>query len=217
MTRYIRGADRLTNREVFERLVRLRYQVFVVGRQWSLPTINGMDIDQYDCPEAVYFFDQEDDGSISAHVRLTPTATHSLLADYFPHLIEGDTDPRGDAIWECTRYIVRPSKKSRERNRAAKAQLVVTMLEWCRANGVTHIQTVIDTATFPTFVEMTAETRPLGLSHPFGGGPDVPGGGECMAWRWPVTQAVIDDIRRYGQSKAEDFPASGGNSHNPIH
>jgi acyl-homoserine lactone synthase len=198
MASHIRGGDRISHRQLMERIFRLRYQIFVVGRQWSLPSTNGMEIDQYDCPEAAYFYDQEDDGTISAHVRLTPTKTHSLLADYFPHLCEGDTDPRGETIWECTRYIVRPSKKSRERNRIAKAELVVTMLEWCKANGITHIQTVIDTATFPTFVEMTSETKPLGLSHLFGGGPEVPGGGECMAWRWPVTDKVIDDIRRYG-------------------
>jgi acyl-homoserine lactone synthase len=208
MTQHFCGADRdrLSNREVFERLARLRYQTFVVGRQWTLPTANGLDIDQYDSQHAVYFYDQDDDGTICAHVRLTPTKTHSLLADYFPHLCEDGVDPRGDTIWECTRYIVRPSKKSRDKNRAAKAQLVVTMLEWCRCNGITHIQTVIDTATYPTFLEMTKETQPLGLSHPFGGGPEVSGGGECMAWRWPVTQAVIDDIRRYGGLAC---PASG--------
>lgn len=194
------GRDRANYPQLFERLFRLRYKIFIEGRQWSLPAVHDKEIDQYDCQEAVYFFEQQEDGSISSHVRLTPTATHSLLADYFPHLCEAGIDPRGNTIWECTRYIVRPSKKSRESNRKTKTKLIIAMLEWCKANGITHIQTVIDTATFPTFLEMTSETRPLGLSHPFGGGPKAPGGGECMAWRWPVTDEVINDIRRYGEA-----------------
>lgn len=198
MIAFVSGADRASNRQVFERLFRLRYQVFIRDRQWSLPTCNGMESDQYDCPEAAYFYEEEDDGNICSHVRLTPTRTHSLLADYFPHLVEGDTDPRGQTIWEATRFIVRPSRKSRERNRIAKAELAIRTLTWCMEHGVTHIQTVIDSSALPTFVEMTPETRPLGLSHPYGGGSGVAGGGECLAWRWPATMKVIDDIRQYG-------------------
>ena len=199
MTVHLHGADQLTNKEVFNQLFRLRHHIFVEKRQWSLPSTDDMEIDQYDCPEAVYFFDQEDDGTISAHVRLTPTNKCSLLADYYPHLVENGADPRGDTIWECTRYIVRPSKRSAEKNRRTKSQLIAYMLEWCKSNRITHIQAVTDTLTFPTFVEMTSQTQPLGLSHPFGGGPGVPGGGECMAWRWPVTDEVIADIQRYGE------------------
>lgn len=198
MIAFVSGADRASNRQVFERLFRLRYEVFIRNRQWSLPTCNGMEFDQYDRPEAAYFFEEEDDGSICSHVRLTPTKTHSLLADYFPHLVEGDTDPRGDTIWEATRFIVRPSRKSKDRNRVAKAELAIRTLTWCIEHGITHIQTVIDSSALPTFVEMTPETRPLGLSHPYGGGFGVAGGGECLAWRWPATVKVIDDIREYG-------------------
>lgn len=198
MIEYISGAERARNRQVFERLFRLRYQVFIKDRQWALPTCNGMEYDQYDCREAAYFYELEDDDSICSHVRLTPTRTQSLLADYFPHLVEGDTDPRGDNIWEATRYIVRPGRKSRDRNRAAKARLVVRMLEWCVDHNITHIQAFVDTATFPTYLEMTPQTQLLGLSHPYGGGLDVPGGGECVAWRWPVNATVIADVRQYG-------------------
>jgi acyl-homoserine lactone synthase len=203
VTSLITGVARNSQDAFMEQLYRLRFEYFVRQRQWTLPTINELDVDQYDCPEAVYFYDQESNGLISAHVRLTPTRTHSLLADMFPHLCEA-SDPRGDTIWEATRYIVRPSKRSRSRNRQAKSQLVASMLEWCLEKGITHIQAVVDTSAFATFVEMTPETQPLGLSHPYGGGPGVPGGGDCLAWRWPVTQKVIDDIKAYGSADLAD-------------
>lgn len=198
MIQSLSGQRRTDQHELFRQLFKLRHKIFVSGRKWTLPTQNGMDIDQYDVPEAEYFVRQDDNGNVDCHVRLTPTRTHSLLADYFPHLVEGNGSARGDKIYEATRYIVMPSTKSRESNRAAKAELLLEMLRWVEAQGGTHVQTVIDTATFASFCEMTSQTQALGLSFPFGGGPDVPGGGECMAIRWPVNQKVMHDLIVYG-------------------
>lgn len=192
------GRQRGDNQELFRQLFKLRHKLFVSARKWTLPTQNGMDIDQYDVADAQYFVRQDSNGNVECHVRLTPTRTHSLLADYFPHLVEGNNAARGDTIYEATRYIVMPTSKSRESNRAAKAELLLAMLRWVEAKGGTHVQTVIDTATFASFCEMTLHTQALGLSFPFGGGPSVSGGGECMAIRWPVNQQVMHDLIAYG-------------------
>ena len=42
-------------------------------------------------------------------MRITPTNKYSLIADYFPHLIENGKPPRAPNIYECTRYIVMPA------------------------------------------------------------------------------------------------------------
>lgn len=181
-----------------EQMFRLRHEVFVKNRGWSLPSCNGREIDQYDNEKAIYFLDIGDDDRIYGAVRMTPTETSSLLADYFPHLVENGQSPRGPDIYECTRYIVLPPRKSRADNRRAKARLLGAMVEWSLEHGLSYVQTVIDTAALPTFLEMTPRTIPLGLSHPYGGGRATPGGGECMAIRWPITIDVLNDIRAYG-------------------
>lgn len=206
MVIHLSGADRSTKKDYFEQIFRLRHQVFINGRGWSLPSSDGLEIDQYDTRETVYFADINEEGALEGSVRLSPTIRSSLLADYFPHLIEGNDDPRGSDIYEATRYIVLPVRKSRDRNRAAKARLLAAMLEWALENNLSYIQTVIDTATLPSFVDMTAATIPLGLSHPYGGGRGVPGGGECMAIRWPITTQVLQDIREYGGLASPDVP-----------
>lgn len=194
----LEGGDRKNSSAIFDQLFQLRYDIFVARRKWSLPVKGNHEVDQYDSPDAVYFIDMNSDGIIEGHVRLTPTTSHSLLADYFPHLIADSTNPRSANIYEATRYIVRPIEKSRAANRAAKSRLLVAMLEWGLTKELSHIQTVIDSAALASFVDMTSQTKPLGLSHPFGGGATVPGGGECMAIRWPVTQEVKDDLIIYG-------------------
>jgi N-acyl-L-homoserine lactone synthetase len=122
-------------------------------------------------------------------------------------LVENGESPRSPLVYECTRYIVLPAQKSREANRAAKARLLGAAVEWSLNHGLAYLQTVIDSVTLSSFVEMTPQTIPLGLSHPYGGGRKTPGGGECMAIRWPISQQVLDDILAYGglDRRAREF------------
>lgn len=209
----ISGSERSSYTSLFERLFKLRHNVFVAQRQWTLPTRGGLDVDQYDCDDAQYFFSMDDLGEIRSHVRVTPTSNYSLLADLFPHLVEGQQQPRGEDVYEATRYIVLPASKSRCAAKRAKAEILGAVMEWAYVRGITHVQTVIDTATLPTFVEITPDCRPLGLSHPYGGGSTVRGGGDAIAIRCPATQKVIADIRAYGGLRcSRPQPCSAENS-----
>lgn len=194
----LKGHERQRYPEYFDQLFQLRYQVFVSGRGWSLPSRDGREVDQYDTDETVYFFDFDEEGRIEGTVRLTPTLKGSLTADYYPHLIENGEPPRAPDIYEATRYVVLPTRKSRESNRRAKAKLLIALTEWCLASGVSAVQTVIDSATLQTFVEMNPGVRPMGLSHPYGGGRGVPGGGEAMVIRWPATAEALASLIEYG-------------------
>ena len=193
------GSQRREQADYFEQIFRLRHQIFIQGRGWSLPSVaGGLEMDQYDVDEAAYFFDINEDGIIEGSVRMTPTVKCSLLADYFPHLVENGSDPRSPDIYEATRYIVLPTERTRDTIRQAKVRLLIGVMEWCLSKKLAYLQTVIDSGTLSSFVEITPCTIPLGLSHPYGGGKGVPGGGECMAFRWPITLEVLEDVRAYG-------------------
>lgn len=204
----LNGSDRRVQAELFEQYFRLRHEVFIKGRGWSLPTTNGLEVDQYDDGDAVYFLDLSDEGRIQGAIRITPTVKSSLIADYFVHLVENGESPRSPTIYECTRYIVLPPRKSRDDNRLAKSRIIAAMLEWCRDHSLTYLQTIIDSAALPTYLDLTSLTIPLGLSHPYGGGRKTLGGGECMAIRWPICPQVIEDVRRYGgMAEIDPLPA----------
>lgn len=192
------GSERRIHAELFEQYFRLRHDVFIKGRGWSLPAGNGLEVDQYDDAAAVYFLDVSDEKRIQGAIRITPTVKSSLIADYFAHLVENGELPRSPTIYECTRYIVIPPRKSRDDNRLAKSRIIGAMLEWCRDHQLTYLQTIINSAALPTYLDLTSLTIPLGLSHPYGGGRKTPGGGECMAIRWPICTQVLQDVRRYG-------------------
>jgi acyl-homoserine lactone synthase len=206
----LRGTDRKDRPDIFEKLFRLRHDIFVKGRGWSLPCGNGRETDQYDVDEAVYFIDLNGDGAIEGSVRATPTEKYSLLADYFPYLIENGMPARAPDVYECTRYIVMPAQKSRENNRTAKARLLIALFQWAISRKLSYLQTVIDAGTLSSFVEMSPRTIPLGLAHPYGGGRGAPGGGECLAIRWPVGPEVIADVREF-----VGWPAAPEDSYEP--
>jgi acyl-homoserine lactone synthase len=194
----LNGRDRKAHADLFDQHFRLRYEVFVKGRGWSLPAADGREIDQYDDDDAVYFLDLNEEHRIQASIRITPTIKSSLIADYFPHLIENGESPRSTTIYECTRYIVLPPRKNRTDNRLAKSRIIGAMLDWCYEHRLTYLQTVIDSIALPTYLELTSLTAPLGLPHPYGGGRKTPGGGECMAIRWPICPQVLQDVHNYG-------------------
>lgn len=198
MVQIIEGRDRSLYPDVFDRIFRARYETFVLHRRWSLPTRCGKEIDQYDNDSAVYFVDFDEAGYLQGSVRLTPTVSDSLTADYYPHLCQNGLSPRDPFVYEGTRYIASPAEKTPLANRIVKARILGAMTEWAWSSGISHIQTVIDAPLLRSFKQINSETFALGTAHPFGGGKGVPGGGTCLAIRLPANERAIGEIRAYG-------------------
>jgi N-acyl-L-homoserine lactone synthetase len=175
-------------------------------------------IDQYDTKDTVYFVTFDKQGSVEASVRANPSVCSSLLADYFPHLIESGDAPRADNIYEISRFIVPSTHQTREAMRKAKSRLFCILIEWLLERDVSYFQTVIDACDLAAYVEITSHTRILGLAHPFGDAPHEPGSGECIALRWPVSALILQDVRDgYGDATkhSPEFPRAPADKENP--
>lgn len=191
----LKGSEKTARRELFEQHLRFRYEVFQRGRGWSVP--GGSETDPYDDDDAVYFFDLDEAHRIQASVRITPTIKSSLIADYFPHLVENGQPPRAPAIYERTRLVVQRPHGTPGGSRHARSRVTTATLEWCLGHGIAYLQTVIDYGDLPAYLAVTPLTIPLGLPHPYNGGRATPGGGECMAVRWPICPQLLADVRNY--------------------
>lgn len=208
MIKVLSGKQRRENSALFGQAFRLRHEIFVKQRMWSLPSrLDDEEIDEYDVDSAIYVFDCDDSEKILASVRLTPTDHHSLIADCFPHLIENGQSPRSPHIYEGMRFLTTLGL-SREEAAQARLRILYAMVEWCVDNRIAWIQAVTDVEFFPTFVDMTIRTTPLGLAHPYAGGRSAPGGGECIAFRWPANRDVLEDLRDYAERKFQQQLAS---------
>lgn len=81
----------------------LRRSVFRERLGWDVTVVNGLELDQFDLPDAHYLVHTAPDGRVNACTRLLPTTGPYLLADVFPDLVDADM-PRAHDIWESTRF-----------------------------------------------------------------------------------------------------------------
>jgi len=81
----------------------LRRSVFKERLGWDVNVVNGLELDQFDRPDAHYLVHHAPDGRVNACTRLLPTTGPYLLADVFPELVDGEM-PRAPDIWESTRF-----------------------------------------------------------------------------------------------------------------
>lgn len=90
---------------LFSNVSTYRYNVFVKQLGWDLNTPEGIELDQFDCPQrTVYVVSQHDNGEINGCARLLPTDGAYLLAEVFPQLLNGMTPPNDADVWELSRF-----------------------------------------------------------------------------------------------------------------
>jgi acyl homoserine lactone synthase len=108
----ISGQDFEKKGDILWSMYKLRYDVFIKKLQWPhaaegpIRSVSGMEIDQFDTPQAYYIVHRNGEGSVDACARLLPTSGAYLLGDIFPELIENIDIPRSSHIWEITRFAV---------------------------------------------------------------------------------------------------------------
>lgn len=155
------------NRRAFhaqiEEMYRLRHEIYVGRRGWkALEKPDGRDVDQFDMDSTVYILGIDDNGHVTAGLRLNPTTGPHLIRDVFPHAVTEEPIPVGETIYEFTRWFVVKERVSAEENRRVAGELLVAMLEYGKSIGLTHISLCCDSFFWKTMQEMRWDVRRLG-------------------------------------------------------
>lgn len=183
------GYDEPNCSSVFEQMYRQRYEIYVKRRKWSgLRPVGDLEKDQYDTPSAIYLLVQDDAEDILAGLRLLPTTGPHIFGDLFPQLSASGV-PKGPAILELTRFYVAPFKSSKAVRDWLVGVLCAGMIEYCQANGIHQITSVIDTFLLKLMLSMEWRVRPLGLPQRY---PE----GEAIAVVVDMTQEILLSTRR---------------------
>jgi N-acyl-L-homoserine lactone synthetase len=134
---------------LFTNVLKARHESFIVQRKWDLPTVDGMEFDQYDTPQsrwiAVHQFDR-----VLAGIRMTPTtarcgiytymirdAQRGLLDTIPSNLLYGEA-PVADHVWEASRVFV-ASEVPAELRTSVQAALMSEMVRTARENGASML------------------------------------------------------------------------------
>ena len=152
-----------------EAAYRLRHEIFVEEKGWeSLRSVDGLEIDQFDTPDALHMLLYEDDELIG-YQRMLPTIEPYLLSEIYPQLCEDDL-PCDPQIWEWTRFAVsRRHRKSGRKLSPAGNALLSAIVEWGLANNVHSIVIEMNPIWLLRLVQLHFRVKPLGFALEFDG------------------------------------------------
>jgi|GEM_PF-477753 len=207
MVTIVNKFNRNLHTEALNEMFRFRHQVAVGEMGWKLPdATHGYDIDNFDTMDTIYFLDYSESGKLIGSARLNPTVLPHLLSDVFPEFCEFDDVPRGEKIYEFSRYLISKNGTSHAEFILSRARILLAVNEYALANG-------IETLTLLTYKKHYAlaaylfETKPLGLPQFYPSDNE-----DYIAMTCAVSQEGIDKTSKY-----TNIPTPVGRLDIPLH
>jgi N-acyl-L-homoserine lactone synthetase len=151
--------------QVVRSMHEFRHAIFVRRLRWSLPMLGGLECDQYDNEQAVYFIVRDDEGRTTACARLLPTTAGYMLPEVFPELLGGQPAPRDRAIWELSRFAtsVRQTHEGRVLSLSQPTlDLLQAVTEFARQNAVKRLLLVTSVAIERLLLRAALDVHRLG-------------------------------------------------------
>ena len=128
---------------------RFRAEVFQNRLGWDVKVEDGMEIDEFDAIDPVYFISQSDRNKIQGCTRILPTRGPSMLRDVFPQLLRGELMPEDPCVWEYSRFAVTPDRgvnKSYASSHPVTFNLIRDSMVFACDNGITQYVAVMSVA-----------------------------------------------------------------------
>ena len=158
----IRRDNRHLYSEILEDYFRLRHQIYVVERKWTvLDRPDKREIDQFDTEETVYLLGLEG-RNIIAGMRLVPTMAPTLLSELFPRLSFNGPIHRPD-VCELSRIFVVPRRRGEHAGPRAEAVIQAAAMEYGLSIGLSAFTIVLESWWLPRLFDQGWVARPLGL------------------------------------------------------
>jgi N-acyl-L-homoserine lactone synthetase len=141
-----------------------RKSVFIDLLKWDVPVLAGLyEIDQFDDEHARYLVLTDDKDEHMASARLLPTTREHILGDVFPELCE-DSAPRGEAIYEITRFCLDRTLNARDR-RVVRDTLVNAIVDHALAHDISTYTAIAEMGWYSQILAFGWHCTPLGLPH----------------------------------------------------
>lgn len=128
---------------------RLRTRVFKENLCWDVQvTEDGLEVDQFDLPDAAYLLALNDDKRVIGTWRLLPTSGPTMIRDLWPQFLESLPMPQKDTVWEVSRFAINPvatdPQMAQEEAMRAVGEMFCGLTELCISCGITDIFTFYD-------------------------------------------------------------------------
>lgn len=141
---------------------RQRKQVFIDQLKWRLHESAGIEIDAYDCPEAVYLIEAAAPRApVTGSARLLPTDRPHLLGDHFRFLCDS-APPAGADVWEVTRFCPAPDTAPGQPRHDLLGRMIAAIMETALIFGIERVTFVANAGLTPLAAKAGWDAQPLG-------------------------------------------------------
>ena len=124
---------------------RIRKAVFKDRLGWDVAVSGELEVDEYDALEPSYLLSIDRRGIVNGCVRLLPTTGPNMLRDIFPSFVTKAAVPRGERVWEASRFAVSRNTSAAEAGLSQTTyDLLIGVLEFGLSKGISTIACVVD-------------------------------------------------------------------------
>jgi acyl homoserine lactone synthase len=124
---------------------RIRKTVFKDRLGWDVAVSGELEVDDYDALGPSYLLSIDRHGTLNGCVRLLPTTGPNMLRDIFPSLVTNAAVPRGERVWEASRFAVSGDTSAAEAGLSQTTyDLLIGVLKFGLSKGISTIACVVD-------------------------------------------------------------------------
>lgn len=148
MIKIVQAGEAGKTKFLFE-MHRFRTRIFKENMKWDVDVdLNGLEVDDFDVPEAVYFLALDAENRVVGTWRILPTTIPIMINKVWPDFLDTIDIPSDPLVWEASRFAVSSVKgKSAEGlaevNHATK-ELFYALTKVCMLCGIREIYTMYD-------------------------------------------------------------------------
>lgn len=151
--------------ELINEMYRLRHDVFIERLGWAIESTNGSEIDRFDELNPYYVRLSGQNGQLDGCWRALPTTGSYMLRDVFPQLLQGESAPCDEHVWEISRFATRKEASQVNRKgfiRNVSLTFIQSLSEFAAEHTVSSYVTVTTLACERLLKAVGVQTRRLG-------------------------------------------------------
>lgn len=168
MIQIVTGENRSLFHHALGEMHRQRKALFVDEMGWALECCAGLEIDEFDTPQAIYLLEIGASGKLLQSARLLPSSFPHLLTGVFPGLCPNGA-PVGERIWEASRFCPAPTTQKGAPRRELLFRMIAAIMETGLLFGIERVSFVASAALAPLAGRAGWEVEALGPPQRWGG------------------------------------------------
>lgn len=185
----ITAANRSLYLNEIEAMHRHRHEIFARYYGWSaLESADGLDIDEFDNANTVYFVILDEGGVLRGCDRVIPSWRPHMLSHLFADYAQEGV-PTGPTIWEWSRHAPGHPDWSDAINRQARLLSSIALLEFAASRGIDGYTGILESRALPMAARVGWRPQPLGAPVRYGEG-------ESVACLCPADLSLLPKLRR---------------------